>query len=244
MATTRKTTSKTASAAKTKPAKKPTTKPAGASVKPKAYKKVTTKSTTNKNTDNKTVSSKKHETSKVIFVIILALALMALCAGVITCIIKQGLGGNNVVLIENGNGDKVKTKYISLAGESYQVAVPVDFVKSDRSSDDEFYFTNEDETVVITITKPASSLTNAGVKKYTEAMSTVLAASMTVDDTSYYDVNDHTIGVITASTKNAFSEMAFFSINDKMVMVSFTCDESSRAEWEKVGNNIIHSIRF
>lgn len=243
MATTRKTTSKS-TAAKSKPSKKPAKKPAGASVKPKSYKTVS-KPTTKPTTTTTKAKAPKRDHGKIIFVIILALALAALAAGLITCIINQG---NNIVMIENGNGDKVKSKYISLDGYKFEVAIPTSFTKSDKSTDDEVIYTDDKGTVVVAITKPDGQLTNDQVKKQTETVKSILKSAMSDVTSDYIENEGHTIGIIRAvngtSKEKAFAEIAIFSYDDMLVTVTFECSDGTRAEWEKVGDSIVRSIRF
>lgn len=237
MATTRKTTSKS-TAAKSKPSKKPAKKPAGVSSKPKTYKTVSKPAST--------VAAPKRDTGKIIFVVILALALAALAAGIVTCTIQQGC--NNIVMIENGKGDKVESKYISLEGYNFEVAIPTSFTKSDKSTDDEVIYSDEKGTVVVAITKPDGKLTNDQVKAQTETTKSILKSAMSDVSSDYIENDGHTIGIIravnTTSKDKAFAEIAIFSYDDMLVTVTFECSDGTRAEWEKVGDSIVRSIRF
>lgn len=239
VATTRKTTTKS-TAAKTKPAKKPTKKPAGASVKPKSYKAVASKAT---KPTTKPVAKRDH--GKIVFVIILALAMAALAVGLVTCVIQNGA---NIVMIENGKGDKVESKYISLDGYDFEVAIPTSFIKSDKSTDNEAIYSDDTGSVVVAITKPKGELTNEQVKTQTETTKSILKSAMSDVTTDYIDNDGHTIGIIravnTTSKDKAFAEIAIFSYDDMLVTVTFECSDGTRAEWEKVGDGIVRSIRF
>lgn len=249
MATTRKTTKSTAK--KTVPSKKPAKKPAGASVKPKSYKTVSKKTTakTTKTTAKPATASKasakapKHDTGKVIFVIILALAMLALGTGLVVCAIQ---GGSNTVVMENGNGDKVKSKYVDLDG--FKVAIPTSFKKSDESTESEIIYANDTDTVVVAISKSNSKLTNEEVKRQTEVNKSILKSAMDDVTVDYIENDGHTIGIIRAindtSTSKAYAEIAIFSYDDKLVTVTFESSKDAHDEWEKVGNSIVRSIRF
>lgn len=251
MAETRKTTTKTKT--KTVPAKKPATKPKGTSVKPKATKTI---STTSKTTA-KPASKTKKSASKTIFIILMVVLGIAIIVGGAACIINKCLH-SDTVMIENGNGDKIKAKRVSVEDYKYNVAIPVDFKRLD---DDELkndysvngaapaaVYSNEAETANIAFMKPTGSLKNDDVKEYLDAIKTVLATSMDVIDTETYEVNGHNVGMIKLSVgsgnQKVFMQMIFFSYNDQVAVISFNCQDSARAEWEKVGDGIIRSLEI
>lgn len=252
MAETRKTTK-----AKTKPAKKPAIKPTSKpSVKPKETKTVQT--TTAKPTAAKApVADQKHSVSKGLLIAIIAIAIIAVVAGVVTCVISGCMNKNETVMIENGKGDKVESKYASLEGYKYRVLVPTSFktltaeeIAKDYGTSEapELVYANEENTVNVAFSKPNNSLKNDEVKEYLDAMKTILNTSMDVISAESVEKDGHTVGVLKVVSElddeKIYNEMAFFSYEDKLAIVTFNCRDKVRTEWEKVGNSIIDSLKF
>lgn len=249
MAETRKTTK-----SKTKPAKKPATKPATKpSVKPKETKTVST-TTTKPST---TAATPKHSASKGILIAIIAVAIIAVVAGVVTCVVSGCMNKDETVMIENGKGEQVESKYVSLEGYKYRILVPTSFktltaeeIAKDYGTNDapELVYANEENTVNIAFSKPNNSLKNDEVKEYLDAMKTILNTSMEVISAEAVEKDGHTIGVLKVVSElddeKIYNEMAFFSYEDKLAIVTFNCRDKVRSEWEKVGNSIIDSIKF
>lgn len=252
MAETRKTTK-----AKTKPAKKPATKPAAkSSVKPKETKTVQT-TTTKPNTVKASTATPKHGASKGILIAIIAIAIIAVVAGVVTCVVTSCMDKNETVMIENGKGEQVESKYASLEGYKYRVLVPTSFktltaeeIAKDYGTSEapELVYANEENTVNVAFSKPNNSLKNDEVKEYLDAMKTILATSMDVISAETVEKDGHTIGILKVVSEledeKIYNEMAFFSYDDKLAIVTFNCRDAVRSEWEKVGNSIIDSLKF
>ena len=268
MAETRKksTTTKT----KTVPAKKPATKPAGKSVTPKQAKTVkaptktvaakktttkTTKTTTTKATSAKPVAKKECNICKIIFAIIVAVAVVAVATWAIICAVDKS--SDNTIMVENGKGEKVSMTYASLDDYKYRVLVPSDFkklndeeIKADYGSENapELVYSDADDTVNIAFSAPNGALANSQITEYLNTMKTILATGMDVLDTSTYETDEHTIGVIKLVSdfegEEVYNQMAFFSYENKLTIITFNCKGEARAEWEKVGDEIIKSINF
>lgn len=252
MAETRKTTK-----AKTKPAKKPATKPATKpSVKPKETKTVQT-TTTKSSTAKAPATTPKHGASKGILIAIIAVAIIAVVAGVVTCVVTSCINKNETVMIENGKGEQVESKYASLEGYEYRVLVPTSFktltaeeIAKDYGTSEapELVYANEDNTVNIAFSKPNNSLKNDEVKEYLDAMKTILNTSMDVISAETVEKDGHTVGILKVISElddeKIYNEMAFFSYEDKLAIVTFNCRDKVRSEWEKVGNSIIDSLKF
>lgn len=253
MAETRKTTKP-----KTKPTKKPTTKPAAkSSVKPKETKTV---QTTTKTTPTKTTTATaapKHGTSKKVLIAIIIVAIVAVVAGVVACVIGGCMKNNEIVMIENGNGDKVESKYVSLEGYNYSVLVPTSLTALTAEEISESYgtveapvlvYANESDTVNIAFSEPDSNLKNDEIKEYLSAMKTILGTSMDVISTDLVEKDGHNIGILKViselNKEEIYNEMAFFSYEDKLAIITFSCRNDARGEWEKVGDAIIDSIKF
>lgn len=261
MAETRKTTKP-----KTKPAKKPSTKPATKpSAKPKQVKEVkttTTKTpakTTTKPSTTKAASATAPKTSasKGILIAIIAVAIIAVVAGVVACVINGCTKQDEIVMVENGKGDKVETKYVSLDDYKYKVLVPTNFkqLTAEEIAEDygtteapELVYSNEDNTVNVAFSKPNNNLKNDEIKEYLDAMKTILGTSTDVISADLVEKDGHNIGVLTLVSKldneKIYNRMAFFSYEDKLAIITFNCRDKVRSEWEKVGTSIIDSIKF
>ena len=241
MAETRKTTKP-----KTKPAKKPATKPASKpSVKPKEVKEVKTTTTSKPSTAKPATATGKTGASKGILIAIIVIAIIAVVAGVVVCVINGCMKNDETVMIENGKGDKVESKYVSLEGYKYRVLVPTSFktlsaeeIAKDYGTSEapELVYANEENTVNVAFSKPNNSLKNDEIEEYLNAMKTILGTSMDV------------IGILKIVSEledeKIYNQMAFFSYDDKLAIVTFNCRDNVRNEWEKVGDSIIDSIKF
>lgn len=252
MAETRKTTKP-----KTKPAKKPATKPATKpSVKPKEVKEV---KTTTKSSTAKTTSATAHKSgaSKGILITIIIIAIIAVVAGVVVCVINGCTKNDETVMIENGKGDEIESKYVSLEGYKYRVLVPTNFKQLTAEEIAEGYgtteapelvFSNDDNTVNVAFSKPNNALKNDEIKEYLDAMKTILGTSMEVISADMVEKDGHNVGVLKVMSElddeKIYNEMAFFSYDDKLAIITFNCRDDIREEWEKVGNSIIDSIKF
>ena len=251
MATTRTTTTKT----KTKPAKKPTPKPATKpSPKPKAVKTVTKTTST---TTAAAPAVQKAGAGKCILIAIILIAIIAVVAGVVTCVVTS-IHNNDTVMIENGNGDEIEARYVSLDGYDYKVLVPSDFKELTATEIADIYgntadapskvYANEDSTVNIALAEPTNTLKNDDVEEYLDAMKTILATSMKVVNSEMVKKDDYNIGILSVISElddqEVYNQMAFFSYDGKLAIVSFNCRENIRGEWEKVGNAILGSIKF
>lgn len=264
MAETRKTTK-----SKTKPAKKPAAKPAGKSVKPKEVKTVRAtvpKAATPKTSAPKPAAVKSnapkatnqhHGLSALALIFIIIAAGLAVIAGITFCVINNCMTRDEVVLIENGKGEQVESKYVSLENYKYRVLVPTSFkvltaeeIAKDYGTTEapELVYANEENTVNVAFSKPNNSLKNDEVKEYLDAMKTILNTSMDVISAETVEKDGHTVGVLKVVSElddeKIYNEMAFFSYEDKLAIVTFNCRDKVRSEWEKVGNAIIDSLKF
>lgn len=267
MAEARKTTTKTTKTkTKTVPAKKPATKPAGKSVKPRVTKTVaaqtkttkTTKSTARSGRTASSKTSKKQKNgAKTLMIVLIVIAALAVVTGIAACVINQCINGGTV-MIENGNGDKIKAKRVGLEGYKYTIAVPTDFkqlsaeeIKANgygTSEAPEAVYANADNTVNIVFSKPENSLANDQVEEYLNAMKVILGTSMTVISSESKEVDGHNVGVLkvvaNADGEKVYNQMAFFSYDGKLTIISFNCKDAVRGEWEKAGENIINSLKI
>lgn len=148
-------------------------------------------------------------------------------------------------------------KYVSLDDYKYRVLVPSDFkelsdeeIKADYGTTEapELVYSDADNTVNIAFSAPNGTLANSQIKEYLDTMKTILSTGMTVLDTSTYEADNHTIGVIKLVSdfdgEEIYNQMAFFSYENKLTIITFNCKGEARAEWEKVGDEIIKSINI
>ncbi len=221
----------------------------------KATKKTTVKTTKASSASARPTPQKKCNICKIIFSIIVAVALVAVATWAIACVINKT--SNENITVENGNGDKVSMKYASLKDYKYHVLVPSNFkelsaeeIKADYGTTEppELVYADTNNTVNIAFSAPNGALSNDQVKEYLNTMKTILSTGMEVLGTSTYDVDGHTIGVIKliseVENQKIYNQMAFFSYEDKLTVITFNCKDNVRPEWEKVGDEIIKSIKF
>ncbi len=173
------------------------------------------------------------------------------------CVVNGCMQDNATVMIENGKGEEVESKYVSLEDYKYRVLVPTSFktlskeeIAKDYGTTDapELVFANADNTVNVAFSKPNNALKNDEVEEYLKAMKTILSTSMDVISADMTEKDGHKIGILKLVSKledeKIYNQMAFFSYDDKLAIVTFNCRDNIRGEWEKVGSAIIDSIKF
>lgn len=201
---------------------------------------------------------------KIIIGIIVAAVIIA---GIIFCIIQ--LTGNKdedgkkedgktetALTLENGKGNKIDAKYVSLDGFNYKLLAPTEFtnmsaeqIAEDYGTSDapDLVLTNKDNTVNLAISKPENALSNDQIEAYLEAMKQIFDAAEAKDiKARSYEVNGHKVGEIKMVTdytdEDIFNHMIFFSYDGKLAVISFNCLDDMRDEWEKVGAEIMNSL--
>lgn len=254
--TVKKTTAKPASTNKTtaKAATKTTTKTTKPAPKTTVSKKPATRTASNTKSKNVTVpKNNKKGAHKILFIIIIVVAVLAVATGIVGFAICKYCANNGTVMIEDGKGEKIEAKYTSINGSNYHIAIPTDFKDSASETPIEgmeavYVPNNDQQSTVITVSKAVDGFTNDQVKEYTEAMATINALGATVLDSKTYEAGNHTVGVLALEEKSdnsrIYSRMAIFSDDDKLVIVSFSCHNDTCDSWEKVGKTIIDDIRF
>lgn len=245
MATAKKTTK-----AKTVPAKKPAKKPAGKSIKPKATKVVKTNTTSQPKATAKTNRS----TGKIIFSVIIAILVVAVATMAVVGVVCSL---TSTVMIENGNHTEISAKYTRLNNGSYRILVPsslkkvsAEELKNTYDADDtiEAIYANDESTVSIAVSKPNAELSNDQIPTYLDTMKSIFSVSGKVIDSKLETIEDHNVGSIkltlSADGITTYNELAFFSYDGKLVVMTFSCRDDLRTEWEPVGDKIIDSIDF
>lgn len=158
--------------------------------------------------------------------------------------------------VENGKGEEVKTEYYHLDDKKFFIKVPTDFHALTSAEINKKYseevpdtvFSNSDNSVNIAISAGDVTVTNDQIKEYLDVMKELLESSSDIIDSSYYEVNNHNIATIKVATSGKdgefYNHMMFFSYDDKLVVISFNCELSERATWEKVSDFIVKSLYF
>ena len=243
-------TTSTKTKSKTVPAKKPTAKPAGKSVKPKATKTVKT------NTAPAKVTAKpaKASAGKVVFSIIIAVLVVAVATMAIACVICKF---NDTVMVENGAHKEVATKYVKFNDGAYRMLIPTSLKRVDdeevkKTYDDdgtlEAVYANDDNTVSIAISKPNAELSNDQISTYLDTMKSIFTVSGKVIDSKLTTTDDHNLGslklTLNADGVTTYNQLAFFSYDGKLVVMTFSCHDNLREEWEPVSDKIVESIDF
>lgn len=201
---------------------------------------------------------------KIIIGIIVAAVIIA---GAIFCIVqlanqkddgKKSEDGKTEVaqILEDGKGDKLDAKYVSLDGYNYKVLVPADFTNMSAEQIAEDYgtseapdlvLTNKDNTVNLALSKPENTLSDSQISDYLDAIEQVFDAADAKDiKTQLTEINGHKVGEIEMVTdytdEDIYNHMVFFSYNGKLAIISFNCLNSIRGEWGKVGEGIVKSL--
>ncbi len=204
---------------------------------------------------------------KVIIGIIVAAVIIA---GVIFCIMHftQNKDDNNKTeddktetsyTLENGKGNKLEAKYVSLDGYNYKLLAPSNFTTmskekveedygdgEDNSSIPDLVLTNSDNTVNLALSKPENALANSQIEEYLKAMKSIFDINADVISTNTREVNGYKVAEIKLVTdytdEDIYNHMAFFSYDGKLTVISFNCLDSMRDEWGKVGEEMINSL--
>lgn len=199
---------------------------------------------------------------KVIIGLIVAIVIVV---GAVLCVIqltnkkddKTEDNQSDVALtLENGKGNKLEAKYVSLDGFNYKFLAPANFttMSAEKVAEDygtseapDLVLTNQDNTVNLALSKPENELSDDQISEYLDVIKQVFESAEAKDiKTNLYEVNGHQVGEIEMVTdytdEDIYNHMVFFSYNGKLAVTSFNCLDSMRGEWEKVGDNIIKSL--
>ncbi len=226
------------------------------------------KTTTAKAQDTKPAKATAKSTNNFPWKVIIGIIVAAvIIAGAIFCIIQ--LTGNKddegkkeddktetAQVLENGKGNKIDAKYVSLDGFNYKLLAPAEFttmsaeqIAEDYGTSDapDLVLTNKDNTVNLALSKPENALSNEQIETYLDAMEQVFDAAEAKDiKTRSYEVNGHKVGEIKMVTdytdEDIFNHMIFFSYDGKLAVISFNCLDDMRGEWGKVGEEIMKSL--
>ncbi len=224
---------------------------------PKTTAKTTTKTTTTKPAASPAKKSNKNNLWKIILGILGALLIVGLATWGIVSLINSSKV-DPAMVVETGKGEKIETGFITVDDANFRIKVPTRFKKLDADQLKEDYgedapnvaYTDiNDNEVAITISLTGETFKNDQIKDYLDTMKTVLGVGgATVHGTDYYTVENHNVGTIDLTLKSGnesvFSRMMFFTDNDKLVIVTFNCEDKLKDEWKNVGDFIFKSLEF
>lgn len=159
-------------------------------------------------------------------------------------------------ILENGKGEKLDAKYVSLDGYNYKLLAPADFTEMSAAQIAEDYgtseapdlvLTNKDNTVNLALSKPENTLSDSQISDYLDAIEQVFDAADAKDiKTKLTEINGHKVGEIEMVTdytdEDIYNHMIFFSYNGKLAVISFNCLDDIRDEWGKVGEEMMKSL--
>lgn len=158
--------------------------------------------------------------------------------------------------VENGDGEKIETKYSHVDGSKFFLKIPTEFHTLTAAEINKKYsgevpdtvFSNEDNDVNIAISINDAEVKNEQIEEYLNIMIELLENSGDIIKSDYYEVNKHNIATIKVATSGSdgdfYNHMMFFSENDKLVVIAFNCKLSERKVWENVGDFVLDSLYF
>lgn len=235
-----------------------------AKVAPKATKTVTTSTGKTKTMPAAKPASKptpapknKYSTGCIIAFIIGVIAMIALVGIVIYGLAQNVSKNDSSMVVEDGDGNKVSTTYTKFMDDRFQIKLPNDFNKLDTEKVKEEYNTEAAEAVYeskdqkanfIIATEDSAKVSNDQIESYLTTMKSVFAAAGKVLKTNYYEHDGHNIAtmqvVLEEDKEKFFEELAFFSLDDQLVLFTFSCDDDERLKWQPVSDYIIKSLDF
>ena len=236
-----KTVKTTSGKTKTVPAKKPASKPA-----PK---------TTTVKTDSKGQPKHKYTTGAIIASIIGAIAVIALVTiGIIAICNNLSHKSDSSLIVENGDGEKVTTKYINFNNDSFRIKIPDALKVTETPSNNTntnvlgAYVNDEGNVSLAVMTNGDAKISNDQIKGYLETMKNTFSAAGTVINSDYYTKGDYNVATmrisISSGNQEIYQDIVVFSQNDQLVMINITYDKSEEHKWEPVNKFIINSLEF
>lgn len=225
-------------------------------VAPKATKKVTTSTGKTKTVPAekpaaKPVPKKKYSKGCVIAFIIGVIAAAALVGIVIYALADNIKKNDSSMIVEDGDGAKVSTAYVTFHDDSFKLKVPIEFKQLDASTVDSaeaVYQSRDGKTDFVVATDDSAKIANDQIETYLNTMKSVFAAAGTVLKTEYYQQGDHNIGrmqvAIKSGNESYYEDMVFFSQDGQLVLLTFSCEDAERTKWQPVSDYIIKSLEF
>lgn len=161
--------------------------------------------------------------------------------------------------IKNGKGESIAAKEYRPEDADYTILIPADFTAMSEEEISKKYvngdapkavFTNKDGSVNVAINASDQALPDDQIGDYLDAMKQIFESASEVISSELTEVDGHHIGNIKLVADavdekgDILNNMAFFSDNGKLVAFAFNCPDNARSEWEKVGNEIVKSLKF
>lgn len=263
------TTKKTATSSKTSKADTKSAKPTSKTDSKPTTKSETTKTSTRNSANSASTTKKSSVTAKNttkksnLWKVILGILGVLLLAGLATFLIISAVnkGNENSLVVENGKGEKVETAYANFNEGKFRLKIPTSFKSLDSNKIKEEYgenapnviYVNNDASdqkadVTVSITNSKEAFSNDQVKTYLETMKSIFKVGADSIDSNYYEVDGHNVGTLKFTVKSdgegVYTYMMFFSVDDKLNLVTFSCDDKVSSEWKPVGDFIIKSLEF
>lgn len=172
--------------------------------------------------------------------------------------IKNNSTNESVLEISTKSGRKVKTEYYNFDSGRFSLKAPKNFqimnqemikLKYPKDNLPSLVLTNDKATINVVANITNNPMEDYGIRTYIEAnKKLLLASSNKVLNTNFYERDGHKIGEIKFISKAADTEIynhfMAFSDNGFLRIVSFNCTKDLQKDWEKVGEFVLHSIKF
>ena len=226
---------------KTMPAKKPASKPA-----PKAT----------STSSAKAAPKHKYTVGAIIASIIGAIAVVALVTiGIVAICNNLSRKNENTLIVENGDGEKVTTKYINFNNDGFRIKIPDALKVADTPENNSKTtsvlgaYVNDSETVSLAVMSNTNGkINNDQIKSHLDSMKEIYQSTGKVISTDYYTKGDYNIGTmrisVSAGNEEVYQDIAIFSQDNALIMVNISYAKDEAHKWEPVNKFIINSIEF
>lgn len=161
----------------------------------------------------------------------------------------------DVFELKTSNGTKVEFEYKNFVDYSIKVPKSLDImdeetinIKYPYERAPKIVYTNEETSINLALQNQDDNMTNEQIPKYTRTMQKMFETMGEVKSVDFFVRDAHKVGEIKfisqAVDTKIFNHMIFFSVDDKLEIVSFNCVIDYQEEWEIVSDLIINSIKF
>lgn len=197
--------------------------------------------------------AKKGGLAKILCWIISLLALAAVVTAIVVCVINNN---DSSLTTETSKGEKVETAYVDFADDKFRLKIPTAYkTLSEEEVKDKYgsesptvVYANDQNNINVVVSTTDNAISNDQIKEYLDAMKTVLGLGGEIIGTDYYQVGDHNVATIELSSNSAegnyYNHMMFFSLDGKLVIVTFNCNKDLKDDYQPVGNFILKSLDF
>lgn len=158
------------------------------------------------------------------------------------------------IVTETKSGIEIETDYVSIDDNSFYFKVPINFrelsedeIKGKYSGSlPDIVFSNDDTTINVSVNLTNYKLKDTQISTYINYVTDNIDGEIISKDT--YIVDKHTIGNIkfinNAEDASIYNNIAYFSYDEKLVIISFNLTTDLMEEWENIGEFIIDSLFF